>query len=84
MDKENFAEKHCEKIDNVAVSCSSLLIKKVEVFMGRSLSTTERDEIVEELKSYAKVVAMMSLMDIVVNSEKEKQNESERPSNTLS
>lgn len=55
MDKENFAEKHCEKIDNVAVSCSSLLIKKVEGFMGRSLSTTERDEIVEELKSMLKL-----------------------------
>lgn len=84
MDKEKFAESHCEKLDNISSACSTVVIKKVEEIMGRNLSTSERDEIIDELKTYCKVVVTMQLMDIIANAEKEKQNESERPSNTLS
>lgn len=84
MNNEQIAEKHCEKIDRLAEACSAVVTKKMEQIMGRSLSIAERDEIVEELQSYCKVVVAMQLLDIITNTEKEKQNESERPSNTLS
>lgn len=84
MDKEKFAESHCEKLDNLASTCSTFVFRKVEQIMGRNLSTSERDEILEELKNFCKLIEVMQLLDIVTHTEKEKQNESERPSNTLS
>lgn len=84
MNNEEIAERSLEKIDNVSSVCSTIVIKKVEQIMGRNLSTSERDEILEELKTFSKLVVTMHLIDVVTDLKKEEKNESERPSNTLS